>query len=145
MLLRAYGKVSGMLDRLAPGQNHFNPDTPFEKSSAKSRSRFDYQLEQRKKDNHYQTTGATFSWGTASMLATKKALRNAGKIHIPITVMTAGEDHLIDPAGYEIFAKKVPQAKVHPYSTSRHEIFNSTEDTRIKYFEDVLKTLDSYL
>ena len=72
-------------------------------------------------------------------------VKNAGKISIPVTVMTAGQDHLIDPAGYEAFKKVRPDAVFHHYENARHEIFNADETTRKQYFTDVLATLDSYV
>ncbi len=79
------------------------------------------------------------------MKATGKVIRHAGNIKIPVTVMTAGADHLIDPAGYEAFRSKVPAALFHPYENSRHEIFNSDDESRIRYFNDVLETLEGYV
>ena len=79
------------------------------------------------------------------MKATSRVIKYAKNISIPVTVMTAGQDHLIDPAGYEAFKAAVPSASFKHYENSRHEIFNSDEATRKQYFEDVLKTLDSYV
>jgi lysophospholipase len=140
-----YALLFGKTKKLAPNQHHFNPDAKVEGSSAKSEARFYYQLDLRKKDPHYQTAGATFGWALASMKATDKAIKKAGNIKIPVTVMTAGHDHLINPAGYERFKEKVPQALFHHYEESRHEIFNSDDETRKKYFADVLDTLEGYL
>ncbi len=143
-LLRLYALLTGKMKKLAPNQKHFNPDAKVEGSSAISPARFYYQLGLRKKDPHYQMTGASFGWALSSMKATAKVIRNAGRIRIPVTVMTAGCDHLIDPAGYEAFRSKVPQALFHPYENSRHEIFNSDDESRRQYFADVIATLDRY-
>ncbi|WP_051544908.1 alpha/beta fold hydrolase [Butyrivibrio sp. MC2021] len=145
VLLKAYAVLFGQMQKLAPNQKHFDPNTDFTKSSALSRPRFDYQLALRKRDQHYQTTGATFGWALASMKVHGDIMRNARKLKLPITVMTAGQDHLIDPAGYEEFKGLVPSAVFHPYPDSRHEIFNALEPTRKAYYKDVLTTLDGYL
>ena len=144
-LLGIYASISGKRKKLAPNQKHFDPNTRLEVSSALSRPRFEYQLRQRRNNENYQTTGATFGWAIASLKATDKVVKNAGNITIPVTVMTAGQDHLIDPAGYEAFGKAVPQARFTHYENSRHEIFNSDEESRKRYFADVLDTLDSYV
>ena len=143
-LIGIYSKISGKDKKLAPGQTHFNPDHDFTKSSALSKARFDYQMSQRKADPHYQMWGATFSWAVASMKATGKVIRNAEKIHIPITVMTAGDDHLIDPEGYSLFRSACKGAVFHPYEHSRHEIFNADDESRKQYFADVIDTLERY-
>lgn len=145
LALGIYARCFGKMQSLAPHQKHFDPNTDFEKSSALSRPRFDYQLALRRKDQHYQTTGATYGWALASMKVHDRLMKNAGRLALPITVMTAGMDHLIDPYGYEEFSAMVPAARIHPYPSSRHEIFNADEATRKAYFEDVLTTLDHYL
>jgi esterase/lipase len=61
-------------------------------------------------------------------------MKRVNLIKIPINVFTAGDDHLIDPEGYEQFKKLVPQAKFIAFDNSRHEIFNSDETSRKKYF-----------
>ena len=142
--LSIYCALSSKKKQIAPGQKHFNPQVRLEDGSAKSRPRFEYQLNIRKNDTHYQTTSATLGWAAASLRATRALIRNAEKIKIPVNVMTAGEDHLISPEGYEAFGKKVPQAVFHHYPYSRHEIFNALESTRKKYFTDVLTILHDY-
>ena len=139
-----YTRLTGKSKNLAPGQPHFNPDKTFDNSSARSKARFDYQLAQRRADKNNQTTGASISWALAAMNATGKAIRDAYMINIPVTVMTAGDDHLIDPAGYELFKKICPQARFHHYENSRHELFNSDDESRKQYFADVIETLDNY-
>ncbi len=144
-LISFYALITGKRKKLAPGQHHFNPNADITKSSAQSIVRFEYQLQQRRNDPDNQMSGASFGWAMASLKATRKVIKNADKIHIPVTVMTAGDDHLIDPEGYKSFKEKVPQADIHPYETSRHEIFNSKDESRIKYYSDILNILDSYL
>ena len=144
-LIGLYARITGKLKSLAPNQKRFNPVPDFEHSSALSKARFDYLFKQRIDDDNYQMTAASFGWAIESMKATYKVIKNAHKIKIPVTVMTAGVDHLIDPLGYEAFKKQVPQAVFHPYETSRHEIFNSDDASRKAYYADVLSTLDSYL
>ena len=138
-------KLTGKSKKLAPNQKHFDPNAKVENSSAISLPRFEFQLSIRRADEHYQTCGASFGWAVASMKASRKAVKNAGKRRIPITVMTAGCDHLIDSAGYDALKAKGPGAVFHHYENSRHEIFNADEITRKQYFTDVLTTLDKYL
>lgn len=144
-ILRLYAKLFMKTKSLAPNQKRFNPNTAFETSSAGSRPRFDYQLNQRKKDDHFQMTGATYGWALASLKVHRDIFRHIDKIRIPVDVFTAGCDHLIDPVGYEMFKEKVKQAKFHDFENSRHEIFNSDEASRKRYFAEVIDTLNGYL
>ncbi len=144
-LIRLYALLTGRLKKLAPNQKHFDPDARVEDSSSVSPARFHFLMEQRKNDTYNQMTGASFGWALASMSATVAVIRHADRIKIPVTVMTAGHDHLIDPSGYEAFKKKVPQARFHAYADSRHEIFNSGDVSRKKYFSDVISTLFNHI
>ncbi|WP_051538076.1 alpha/beta fold hydrolase [Butyrivibrio proteoclasticus] len=141
--LRAYVFMFRKAKSLAPNQKHFNPETPFETSSAKSKPRFDYQLNLRKKDDHYQMTGATFGWALASLKVHRDIFRHIDRIKIPVDIFTAGQDHLIDPVGYDMFKEKKPDTKIHEFPESRHEIFNADETSRIKYFKEIFEVLDS--
>ena len=142
--LSIYGVVTGKNKQPAPGQKHFDKDVKMETGSAQSRARFEYQLRQRKEDKHYQTTGGSLGWAVASMKAAKQLLRKAGKISVPVNIMIAGDDHLIDPAGYDEFIKRVPLAGVHRFELSRHEIFNSDDRSRFDYYKKVFEILDDY-
>jgi lysophospholipase len=143
-LLRLYSKLFFKTKSIAPNQKHFNPNTPIETSSAKSKPRFEYQLDLRRKDDHYQACAATFGWALASIKVHSDIMKNAGKVTLPIVMMTAGEDHLIDPEGYSEITKLLPHIKTHHYASSRHEIFNADEETRKQYFTDVLTELSAF-
>ncbi len=140
--LRIFSKLFGKRRSLLPGQHHFDAVPVFETSSACSRPRYDYMFEMRKKDWHYQTYGSSIGWALASLSCNVRLMENASRISTPITVFTAGDDHLIDPQGYEDFKQKVSGAVFISFPKSRHEIFNSDEDSRKEYFSKVLETVD---
>ncbi len=144
-LISLYANITGQKKKLAPNQKHFNPNPEFVGSSTQSRARFDYQLQFRRDDPDYQMTGASFGWAMASLRATKKLMENASHIHIPITLMAAGDDHLVETSAFRTFKARVPQLNIHEYEYARHELFNSDERSRRRYFRDVLNTLDSYI
>jgi len=128
---------------LCPGQHHFDPTPKFADSSTLSKARYDYLFGQRIEDMHYRTSGATFGWVMAAIDSRKMILKKADRIKIPVTLMQAGMDSLVEPAGFDDFMDRVPQAKKLVYQNSRHEIFNADTDERIRYFKDVLTELDS--
>ena len=141
-LLGIYAFLFGKKKALAPGQKRFDRKPVFETSSAMSKPRYDYMFERRLKDEHYQTYGASIGWALASLKTNKVIMKNADKLQIPITVFTAGNDHLIDPEGYRQFEKLVPSAKFINFDESKHEIFNAKENIRKEYFSDVLEILE---
>ena len=140
--LKVFSFLFGKRKLLAPGQRRFDAKPVFETSSAMSKPRYDYMFNMRLKDEHYQTYGASIGWALASLRTNKLIMKNADRLNIPITVFTAGNDHLIDPEGYEQFKKLVPSAKFISFDNSRHEIFNADENSRKAYFSAVLNILD---
>ena len=143
-MMKLYGTLSGKMKKSAPGQHHFTGVPTFETSSCLSKARYDYQFRARLSDTHYQMYGTSFSWALASLAATHRILKKAGVIKIPVTLLTAGDDHLIDPEGYRIFLEKVPQTKRIHYETSRHELFNADDGSRKAYLSDLLEALNGY-
>ena len=128
--------------KLSAGQNRFDGVNIFEKSSCQSRSRYDYMFEMRCADENYQTYGATFGWSIASFAATDRLMKNASKIQTPLAVFMAGQDHLVDPAGYQEFFSLQPKAHRYEYPTSRHEIFNADTEVRKDYYGKLFHELD---
>ena len=126
--------------RPAPGEQHFSPSPAFRGSSAKSKAHYDYVFAQRLADRHKQTNGVTWGWVVASLFACRQLLANAGKITLPVTLMTAGEDHLVDAAGFNAFCAKVPQTRRLHYADARHELFNAAQKERQQFYEDLLRT-----
>lgn len=142
-LISIYATLFGKRKSMGPGQKHFDAKPVFETSSTQSKPRYDYMFEMRLKDEHYQTYGAAIGWGLASYKVFDRIFKNTSRLTLPITVFTAGEDHLIDPDGYRKFERKVPQAKIINFENSRHEIFNALEETRNEYFRQVLEIIDN--
>ena len=128
---------------LCVGQHHFDPTPKFATGSALSEARFNYLFGQRIDDVHYRTAGATFGWVMAAIAVKKQVLRHADRIRIPITVMQAGRDTLVEAQGIDEFMAKVPQAQKLFYADSKHELFNAGDEVRRQYFSDVLNRLES--
>jgi lysophospholipase len=128
---------------LCPGQHHFDPTPKFETSSTLSEARYNYLFNQRINDGHYRTAGATFGWVMAAIAVKKQILKRADRIRIPITLMQAGMDSLVEPRGFDDFMAKVPQAQKFYYADSKHELFNAGDEVRYQYFSNVLTRLDS--
>lgn len=143
--LSIYATVFHKQKKIAPGQRRFDAVHVFETSSTMSRPRYDYVFDKRKADWHYQTYGASIGWALASFKATDRLMKGAHLIKTPMTIFTAGCDHLIDPEGYEIFGKLVPKAQFIAFEKSRHEIFNADEDIRKEYFAAVFEKLEEYI
>lgn len=130
--------------KLCFGEHHFIPEAKFPNSSTLSKARYDYLFSQRIFDSHYRTAGATFGWVMAAVDVSKLILKYADRIKIPVTLMQAGIDTLVDPAGYDDFMDRVPQARLIRYEGAKHEIYNAGDVERKKYFRDVISELDKF-
>ncbi len=144
LALKLYSLIPGKKKSLSPGQHHFTGKPEFETGSALSRPRYDRLFNERLKDMHYQTSGATVGWVLASLKATKKAIKNTDIFRTPVCVFTAGQDHLVSQQGFEEFRDKVPFAQFYHYEKSRHEIYNADETTRKSYYHKLFEVLDSF-
>lgn len=142
LCIRLLSKIAGKYRKIAPGQKRFDGIRVFETSSTLSKPRYDYLFDLRLEDEHYQTYGASLGWALASMDATRKLRKHADRMQGKIYLMTAGQDHLVDPAGYDEVLQRNPKIKRRDYASSRHEIFNATVDTRLRYYQDVLQSLE---
>lgn len=144
---RLYGRLMVALGRgeqyLSGQDQDFSPIHRFETSSCTNRDRYEAWFGQRVAEPHYQTHNGTFGWMAASLDASARAIRQAGRIHVPVLLCQAGQDRLVKPGGQQRFAQRAPQITVRAFADARHEIFNSLLPTRQEYWHTVLDFFDS--
>jgi acylglycerol lipase len=75
--------------------------------------------------------------------AMRSAQERAGEIHVPVVVLQAGDDRLVDAAATEAFFAAVgsEQKEIHLYDGFFHEVFNETEKNRV--FLDLERWLEA--
>ena len=142
-MISLFVKLTRKTKKIGPGQQHFSDKWDFEGSCMLSESRYDYVYKERVKDEHYQTSAASFGWAVASMKATRRLMKHASKIQIPVTIFVAGLDGLVDCSGFFEFSKKVPQCRILRYENAKHEIYGSGEKVRKQYFSDLFGSIES--
>ena len=71
--------------------------------------------------------------------AGEAAIRDAGKLGIPVLVQAAGADRLVDPQGAKDFAAAVPAglSTLKIYDGLWHEIYNEREADRARVLADL--------
>ena len=136
--MRAYPKVTRKKEDFAPGQGPFTFINEFEHSSCLDPDRYEYQFLQRCQDPAYQTWGGTWGWCSASVTATEKLQKNVDQIRIPVLICQAGKDTMVRNDGQDTFCRHSEFVTLVTYPDSKHEIFNADDDTRTKYYKDVL-------
>lgn len=133
-LLRAKVKLLHQELQPFPGGKRFDGIPLFSASSTLSEARYNYIFEQRLADTHYHTYMLSNGWGCASFRATAKALRHAGKIQIPILLLTAGNDSFVKMDGCEKFKKKAENVRHIHFEDAKHELFNGNDAIIEKYY-----------
>ncbi len=132
--------VLGWNDRLLPGQAGFaDQKFDFEHSPCTSKERYGFDVGLRLSDEHFHTTAGTYTWARAAVKALSECTRksNAAKIDIPVLILRAGLDDIVDVKGIDTFLKGCSGARVVDFPDAKHEIFNSSEETVGAFFNEV--------
>ena len=120
-----------------PGGKRWNGIPTYEKSSAMSEARYTYIFNQRLEDSHYHTNMMSNGWGYASFRTTPKILKDAGKIDIPVLLLTSGNDALVDSKSHYKFAYSTPNTEFVIYEGAKHELYNGTDEILEDYYRRI--------
>lgn len=131
--------------KYAPGQRAFNPGDWFSASSMSSKARFWYVQHMREAHDEYKTFGGTYGWTRAAVKATEKVTKKLGSIKIPVLMLEAGKDTMVDNEGHRQFEQLVPQTETVIFPDSKHEIFNSTDENRQGFYVAIFEWLERVL
>jgi lysophospholipase len=143
--LAVYTKLAHIDEKFAPGQHPFPEKPDYEHSNCDDEDRYYDQFEQREKDPDYQTWGGTYAWVRAARDGARKAVHEADRIHTPVLLCQAGNDHAVRLDGQERFVQKNPHTTILRYPKSKHELYNTFPEVREKYFSDVCVFLDAHV
>ena len=131
-------KTGHATDYINPAEGDFDGIRRFEGSSCADEGRFNAWFDKRLAEPRYQTNNATAGWLMNALQAQSRAVLRAGKIETPVLLCQAGQDHLVLPQGHEKFVRRAKNARLVKFTNARHEIFNSGEGIRRKYWNRVL-------
>ncbi len=126
-----------------PHTSHFNPNASFDTSHDCSKARFDQNLTLRRNDEHFQNSGSTNRWlweclRMRKIIPTKEYL---SEIKPEILVLKAGQDTVVYTDVYKNLEKYLPSCTVSEYPESRHSIYNSDDETLVRYWNEVFAFL----
>lgn len=141
---QAVSSASYRDDEYAPGQHAWSGKYAFEDSSSTSRKRYDYQFRQRMADPSYQTWGGTWAWVRAARRGYRRAVRNAGKIEVPVLLFQAEHDSLVTPEGQEMFCRRSRCTVIVRMPGTKHEIYSSDDALLDLYMKNILVFLKAY-
>ncbi len=129
---------------LVPTATHFTGEDHFENSSALDRDRYLYQMSERKDNESYQTWSATYDWTIASKKATNIIPLCARIIQIPILLMQAEKDTMVDNEGQNLFKELSHSTTFVTIPNAKHELYNGTEEIRNLFYENIFSFLHKY-
>ena len=124
----------------APGRCVFDENQTAENSDATSKARFEYYHSKRKREVLYQTSGPSFGWVKASLVARDKILNegNIASLRAKMLIFKPETDRQLLGEYTDKFAK-MAKVKIKDVKNSRHEIFMSGDDTLKWYVEEILE------
>ena len=123
--------------RYLPKHHDYDHTYKYPYCSAMSKARYTYQYNEREREPHYRTNGATFSWIREAINVSKKILKNAHLIEIPVILMQASKDTLVTAEEQVQFSKLVKNCELVIFEGSKHEIFNASDEIIQDYYEKV--------
>lgn len=145
-LARALGFIMVKLHRqecYAPGQHAFIPGESWQESGSSCEERFQYYQKKKETTPLFQNCGSSYGWAYEALCACRRITqkRNCAKITIPVLVFQSIEDGFVKASGIKRFVKNVPSARLIPISGSRHEIYNSSNQVLLPYYQEIFRFL----
>lgn len=121
-------------------QGDFNPDEPFAESCADSEARHNYYHAVRRQTPCYQTSAASYAWGSTAIAAGRKALKrkNISNIHIPVLLFQAEKDGQVKAAAQNRFIRHLKKGRLIVVEQTRHEIYRAGNPVLKPYMEMIL-------
>lgn len=141
--------VAKIANRIGLGENYVFGHGPydgifnFEDCATSSEIRGNYLFSLKDNDPNLRTNGATFSWLECALSGSRLASINSACIEIPILLFQAGEDTLVMDNGQNIFVNNAPNAKLIRVENARHELYCSTQEIMVPYFNTIFSFYNS--
>ncbi len=136
-------RMCGFGRAYAAGQRGFCAKPHLERSSCLSKERHLYAHTKRLLHPQCRTSGAVYSWVCAADTAAHvvQSYDQIKKVHIPVLVLAAGRDHMVDTDEICRFAAKLRHARLVWFLDAKHEIFNAKERDRMQFYEEIFRFL----
>ena len=125
------------------GHHDYDHSFKYPKCSCLSKARYTYQYNEREREEHYQTNGCTYGWSKEAVNVSKKILKNASLVEIPVIIMQAAMDTLVAPEAQNTFSERAKDCRVIRFEGSKHEIFNATDDIILDFYTEVFSFFEN--
>ncbi|MEE8885095.1 MAG: alpha/beta hydrolase [Eubacteriales bacterium] len=138
-VLYNHARIHHLEHEVSYGQTRFSETPDYENSCQLSPARFNYQFNARLADPKDRTSAATYGWTCAAVDMERPVLRHANRVRIPVLLFQAGNDTLVEPVAQDVFARRAGHVEFVRYASSKHEIFNATDEVRYDYFGRIFR------
>jgi lysophospholipase len=122
-----------------PGHHDFDNKYKYPHCSTMSKARYNFIFGEREREPHYRTNGASLRWAREAFNVSKKILKNAHSIKIPVILMQASLDTLVMSDAQDDFSSKAANCQLVRFEGCKHEIFNGTDDIIQEYYNRVFE------
>lgn len=118
----------------------FTSEVKFDQTSDLSRNRFEYYLNIRIGDIHYQNSSSTNRWIHEALSVQDILLnrRTAQKIKSRVLIISAENDTVVRNRPQQIFASLLPLGRFVQMAGAKHNLYNSAEPTLSEYVNLIL-------
>ena len=123
--------------------SHFNPHPEYNASHDASPARFHHNVALRTADEHYQNSGSTNRWLEQCMGIYRYMLKEdfLSEISQNILIFEAGKDTVVYTDIYKTLEKYLQNCSVSVYPNSKHSIYNSDDETLVRYWNEIFAFL----
>lgn len=134
-LVKFLSHIPFLTKSYVPKQHDYDHKFKYPYCSAMSKARYTFSYQERERVPEYRTSGCTFGWAREAINVSKKILKNAHSIRIPVILMQASGDTLVMPEPQIQFSELVPNCRFVRFDGCKHEIFNGTDDIILDYYK----------
>ena len=126
-------------------QSNFSPKPDHAGAASSSEARYMYYHRMRVADKHLQTSCADYYWGIEATKAGALIRRpeEESKIQIPVLILMAEKDTLVDLDTQRAFASLLKEGRALIAKKARHEIYGSPNEIVGPYLENLLDFLET--
>ena len=143
-------KLLGLGEKFVATTHAFAPESRLLKSSCKSRARYEYVMDMRRKAPDKQTWRADYNWTLAALDNCLRIRKHSeiAKLRTPMLVLIAGNDHMVRPESTRHFTEAVNRLRpglCHRVEVpgGRHELYHGNEPERKLFYTRVLSFWES--
>jgi lysophospholipase len=131
---------------LGRGESYVFTHGPYDEAEPNyvSSSEVRWSREQRRKKHYPELliAGATMSWVRASYEATWQMRRDAEKLMIPLLMLQAGEDVIVETEGQDHVCRHAQNCRKVEFPTAGHEILQETDPIRDRALQHIFEFLN---